>query len=79
MAKSFLSRSEQLVAKSEETSERERAFQRLEQLIFDGLRHGFFDCTVSIETIKEHKRRLLIKAGRSYSFVIPQEEAEASS
>jgi hypothetical protein len=77
--KQYLSNTEQSVAESSKTSECKRALQKLEQLVLDGLRHGFFDCTVSIETIKEHKRRLVIKAGRSYSFIIPLEEAEASS
>ncbi len=79
MAKSYLSKTEQPVAESNETSECKRAIQKLEQLVRDGLRHGYFDCTVNIETIKAHKRRLVIKAGPSFKFVIPQEEAEASS
>ncbi len=78
MAKSLPSRSEQSVAQIEETSACKRAFQKLEQQILDGLRHGFFDCTVNIATIKYQKRRLVIKAGPSYSFVIPRDEAEAA-
>jgi hypothetical protein len=75
----YSSKTEQSVAPSAEIGECKRALRKLEQLVLDGLRHGYFDCTVSIETIKEHKRRLVIKAGRSYSFIIPQEEAEAPS
>ena len=70
---------EQSVTPSAGIGECKLALRKLEQLVLDGLRHGFFECTVSIETIKEQKRRLVIKAGRSYSFVIPQEDAETPS
>lgn len=77
--KNSRSNPKQAVTEPDETSECGRALQKLTQLIFDGLQHGFFDCTVNIETIDKKKRCLLIKAGRSYKFIIPQEELEASS
>ncbi len=73
------SNNEQSAAPSAEIGECKRALRKLEQLVLDGLGHGYFDCTVSIETISGKKRRLLIRAGRSYSFIIPREEAKASS
>ena len=75
----YSSNTEQSVDPFTEIGECNRALQKLEQLVLDGLRHGYFDCTVSIETINGKKRRLLIKAGRSYNFIITQEELEASS
>ena len=74
-----LSNTKQSVTEADETSACDRALQKLTQLILDGLRHGFFDCTVNIETTEKKKRCLLIKAGRSYKFIIPLEELEASS
>lgn len=50
------------------------ALAKIKQILFDGLRHGFFEFTVSGEAIKQGKRRVLIKAGNSHSFVVPAEE-----
>ncbi len=52
----------------------EEALLRLREVVEDGLRHGFFDCTVTGETIGGKKRRLTIKAGKSYLYVIPEED-----
>jgi hypothetical protein len=52
-----------------------RAFQRLESEIRDGLGHGFFDLSVVCEVIKGGKRRLTIRAGKSYQFLIGEEES----
>ncbi len=52
----------------------ERALRRLESEVRAGLEHGFFDFSITCEVIKEGKRRLTIKAGKSYQFVIPQQE-----
>lgn len=40
----------------------------------DGLRHGFFECTITCELIKDGKRCLIIRAGKSYQFIISKEE-----
>jgi len=54
--------------------EMERALRRLESEVREGLEHGFFDLSITCEVIKEGKRRLTIKAGKSYRFVIPEQE-----
>jgi hypothetical protein len=54
--------------------ELERALRRLETEVREGLQHGFFDFSISCEVIKDGKRRLTIKAGKSYQFVIPEHE-----
>jgi hypothetical protein len=56
--------------------ERTRALKKLVQLILEGLKHGFFECTVVCDVIKGQKRRLVIKAGVSHQFIIPLEEIE---
>jgi hypothetical protein len=50
------------------------AFDRLQGLMVEGLRHGFFDYSVSCEIIQGQKRRLTIKAGKSHRFTIPEDE-----
>jgi hypothetical protein len=51
-----------------------QALQKLESEVREGLGHGFFELSVSCEVIKDGKRRLTIKAGKSYQFVIPAQE-----
>ena len=56
------------------TSELDRARTRLWAIVEDGLRHGFFECTVSSEVVNGKKRRLMIKAGKSHQFTIPEDD-----
>jgi len=58
----------------DDTSELERARARLWAIVEDGLRHGFFQCTVSSEVIHGKKRRLVIQAGKSDQFTISEDE-----
>ena len=51
-------------------NERDAMFARLEEIVLDGLRHGFFDCVITCETVKDRKRRVVIKAGKSHQFTI---------
>jgi hypothetical protein len=55
-------------------SEMGRALRKLESEVRDGLGHGFFELSITCEVIKDGKRRLTIKAGKSYQFVIPEQE-----
>ena len=50
------------------------ALDRLEGLVLDGLRHGFFDYSITCEIGNGGKRKLLIRAGKSHRFTIPEEE-----
>jgi hypothetical protein len=52
----------------------DRALSQLREIVLRGLEHGFFECSVSGEIIQERKRRLLIKAGHSFLFVIAADE-----
>jgi hypothetical protein len=56
------------------SSERDAMFARLEELVLDGLRHGFFDCVITCEMVNERKRRVVIKAGKSHQFTIREED-----
>jgi hypothetical protein len=53
-----------------------RALDFVRDQLVEGLRHGFFECTISCEIIKDRKRRMLVKAGKSERFTIPADELE---
>jgi len=53
-----------------------RALDYVRDQIVDGLRHGFFECTITCEIVKDRKRRVLVKAGKSEQFTIPAGELE---
>ena len=50
------------------------ALSHLERLVLDGLRHGFFSCTVTCEVVAGQRRTLVIQAGKSEKFTIPKDE-----
>ena len=50
------------------------ALARLEQFVLDGLQHGYFRCTVSSTIGKGNRRELVIEAGKSHKFTIPEDE-----
>ncbi len=50
------------------------ALDRLRGLVVDGLKHGFFDYSISCEVGIKGKRRLVIRAGKSHKFTIPEDD-----
>ena len=50
------------------------ALDRLEGLVVDGLKHGFFEYSVACEIANGGKRQLVIRAGKSHKFTIPASE-----
>jgi hypothetical protein len=52
----------------------DRALRRVLVEIHDGLRHGFFEFTLTCETVGQERRRLILKAGKSHQFLISKEE-----
>jgi len=50
------------------------AFDRLILFVLDGLRHGHFRCSISSGIGNGKKRELVIEAGKSHKFTIPEEE-----
>ena len=58
-----------------QTSELTRALEKLEQIVRDGLQHGFFECVVRGEIVNSgQKRRLVIRAGKSHQFTISADD-----
>jgi hypothetical protein len=50
------------------------ALDRLEGLVVEGLKHGFFDYSIACEIANGGKRQLVIRAGKSHKFTIPEDE-----
>jgi hypothetical protein len=57
-----------------ESGQVRKVLDRLERLIVEGLKHGFFDCSITCEIAAGGKRHLVIRAGKSHKFTIPAEE-----
>jgi hypothetical protein len=50
------------------------ALRHIEKIVTDGLRHGFFDCSIACEMTNGGKRQLVVRAGKSHKFNIPEDE-----
>ncbi len=50
------------------------ALDWLRSLVVDGLKHGFFDISISCEVGNKGRRQLVIRAGKSHKFTIPEDE-----
>jgi hypothetical protein len=50
------------------------ALDRIGQIVLDGLRHGHFRCAISSGIGKNNRRDLVIEAGKSHKFTIPEDE-----
>jgi hypothetical protein len=57
----------------------DRALRRVAGEIEAGLQHGYFEYTISAEVIGQGRRRLQLRAGKNYQFVIPAEECESAA
>jgi len=51
-----------------------RALSRVVAEIEEGLRHGYFQYTLTCEIIGHERRRLTLRAGKSHQFVISKED-----
>jgi hypothetical protein len=49
------------------------ACEQMTRLLTDGVKHGFFAMTVEVETVQSKRRRITIRAGKSYQFVVSEE------
>ena len=55
-----------------------RALRRVVDEIHDGLHHGYFEFTLSCEVTGQGRRRLQLRAGKTYQFLIPAEQCETA-
>ena len=56
----------------------DRALHRIVAEIVDGLRHGYFEYSLTCEVIGQGRRRLILHAGKNFQFVIPGDECKAT-
>jgi hypothetical protein len=57
---------------------RDPALRRILAEIHAGLRHGFFEYTLTCDVIGHGRRRLIFRAGKNYQFVIPADECQSA-
>jgi hypothetical protein len=50
------------------------ALAHIQTVVVEGVCHGFFDCSITCVIGHGGKRQLVIRAGKSHKFTIPQEE-----
>lgn len=50
------------------------ALDRLEGLVVDGLKHGFFEYSITCEIANGGKHRLVFRAGKSHKLTIREDE-----
>ncbi len=50
------------------------ALDHLCGLVVDGLKHGFFDYSISCEVGNKGRRQLVIRAGKNHKFTIPEDD-----
>jgi hypothetical protein len=62
----------------DDTGTLQAALARLQEIVLDGLSHGFFEYRVTCEVITGKKRRLVIWAGKSHRFTIPEDDLRRS-
>jgi len=55
-------------------AELRKVLDLLRREIEEGVRHGFYSCAVSCEVVGGGRRQIRITAGKSYQFVIGEEE-----
>jgi hypothetical protein len=53
-----------------EGGELNAAREHMARELLDGVRHGFFEMTVTVEMMQSKKRFTTIKAGKSYRFIV---------
>ena len=56
----------------------DRAVRRVLHELDAGLKHGYFEFTLTCEVIGQGRRCLQLRAGKHYQFVIPAEECAST-
>ena len=54
----------------------EKALVQITEAIKSGVKHGFFEYQINCEIVKENKRKITIKTGKSYQYYISEDEFE---
>lgn len=51
-----------------------QALDQIGRIVLDGLSHGYFRCTISSGIGRNNRRDVVIEAGKSHKFTIPEDE-----
>ena len=46
--------------------------EHVEKIVADGLRHGFFDASITCTIVNGRKRELVIRGAKSFKFIVPR-------
>lgn len=52
----------------------EKALEQITREVKSGLKHGYFEYQITGEIVKENKRKLTIKTGKSHQYYISEDE-----
>ena len=56
-----------------------KVFRRILAEIEAGLRHGYFDYQLNCELVGSGQRRLTLRAGKNYQFLVPADDCEQAA
>ena len=51
------------------SGELKSACEHIVRELLDGVKHGFFEMTITVETVRSKKKCITIKGGRSHRFI----------
>ncbi len=51
------------------SGELKSACEHIVRELLDGVRHGFFEMTITVETVQSKRKCITIKGGRSHRFI----------
>ncbi len=57
----------------------DRALHRIVSEVLSGLKHGYFEYSLTCEVIGQGRRRLVLHAGKGYQFVLSQADCEPTN
>jgi hypothetical protein len=55
-----------------ESEQIQELLDHIEEMVIEGLKHGFFDYSITCEVSSGGKRHLVIRGGQSHKFTIPE-------
>ena len=56
------------------SSQLREALNQIAGLVVDGVTHGFFEYSITCEIANGGKRHVVIRAGKSHKFTIPEDD-----
>ncbi len=54
----------------------EEFLAKVREELREGLMHGFYKCEIDCKIVKEQRREIVIRAGKTWKFYVTKEDAE---